>query len=384
MYKEKILAVVENIERIQVLISVLDDDYKCLIATSVDDANVLLEANEPEVIILSFSSIELSQSAYFDILKNKKVAKNVKHEAVLLCERNEVNKAYSLCKNNIIYDYIINDPKYDLIHINLIIKKIHGYINSNTETFQTRLFAKEASNLESLSLDIQNVVTKADKAKAIANQAVLDLSGKVNNDLFEMSERIKNRISHITGGDELSGLINEEVKSFSINALGNSINDSQNKIDTIASRWGKELREIQDKHQPRLDKLSKMSKSTKKMILVVEDNEVYGELINQIISSTEKYDTNIKTSVHQGLTSMVCDRPDMVFLDYELPDATAVEFLIKASEISTIQHIPVVMLTNHSSRDIVNSALTLGAVDYVVKPASKKIIIEKILKWIDS
>jgi len=50
--------------------------------------------------------------------------------------------------------------------------------------------------------------------------------------------------------------------------------------------------------------------------------------------------------------------------------------LLKSS--TTLRDIPVVMLTGDSSKHIVVDTIKAGAKDYIVKPANRKILLEKI------
>ena len=381
MSNSNILLVVENIDIAKNIIGAIDGNYTCLLSTNSVEALSLYESSNPEVIIFSHSTVEESKSIYFEILKKTNISATKQHEAILMCKQNNLQHAYDLCKQNMFYDYLINEPDNDLIHINIIIRKIITSFSDEGMSIKAREFARETRGLDELNADIQNLINKEDKVKEITDKTMHELSERMKNDVALMSERIKKKVYGVKENDELIGIIDKEVKEFSSNELEKDIDSSQSQIDKIVSRWGGELRQVQSKHSPKISKISNLSSSIKKMILVVEDNEVYGEMISDIIVGTGKYDSKIKTSVHHGLTSMVCDRPDMVFLDYELPDATAADFLDKVSQISTIQDIPVVMLTSHTSKDIVNTVLTQGAVDFIVKPASKKIIIEKLIKW---
>jgi len=377
-----ILIVSQSIDLAQEMSSIIDtDEYNFYIATDIAEAINLYETCPPKVILFAHETIDISQSIYFQILKTTNKVDNQKHEAILLCNHENIKYAYEKCKQNIFYDYVIINPKFDRIHVNLTIDKALASFSDDSNNLQVRELSKAANNIKQLNTDVSSVVNNAPKMKVLTAQSLEDLSKKMRTDVNALSERIKKRASEKVSCEELSNAIDEEVNSFS-KAAEEVIDVSQMQIDKIVNRWGTELQQVQKKHAPSLEKLTKLSDSTKKMVLIVEDNEVYGDMISKMITSTGKLDAQLKGSVHHGLTSMVCDRPDLVLLDYELPDANATDFLNKVSQIDAIKTIPVVMLTSHTSKDIVNTVLTQGAVDFIVKPSSKKLIIEKLRKWI--
>lgn len=67
----------------------------------------------------------------------------------------------------------------------------------------------------------------------------------------------------------------------------------------------------------------------------------------------------------QGISS---SKPDLVLLDVMMPKMNGIEVLTKLKQDEGTKSIPVVMLTNVSSRDAnTDKALELGAVAYLVK-----------------
>jgi two-component system chemotaxis response regulator CheY len=72
------------------------------------------------------------------------------------------------------------------------------------------------------------------------------------------------------------------------------------------------------------------------------------------------------TTGEEAIQAIEQYKPDMVFLDIEMPDKTGLEVLM---EIQALGH-PVypVMISGHSSFDNVKKALSKGAKGFVVKP----------------
>lgn len=383
MHDINILIVAESLDIAQEMSSVIDTEANnYFIATSESEAISLYDSCSPKVLIFYHNTVDASQTIYFKMVKGSKESNKNKHESILLCDQANVKQAYEKCKQKLFFDYVVINPDYDRRHVNIVIDKVIASFSEHESNSQVRKFAKATSNLSKLNAELNGVVDKRSVVNDLTAKSLNDLTKKMQSDVNGLSERIKKRAQSSENTSDLVSAVEEEVESFSKSNIADEVNQTQIIIDQIVNRWGAELKQVQVKHSPSLDNLSKMSKATKKMVLIVEDNEVYGDMINKIVAGTGKFEARVEGSVHHGLTSMVCDRPDIVFLDFELPDAKATEFLNKVSQIDSIKNIPVVMLTSHSSRDVVNTVLTQGAVDFVVKPASKKIIVEKLFKWI--
>ncbi|MCB0357710.1 MAG: response regulator [Bdellovibrionales bacterium] len=76
------------------------------------------------------------------------------------------------------------------------------------------------------------------------------------------------------------------------------------------------------------------------------------------------------------LTGQNKENFDLILLDWEMPGLTGPEVLVKAREsgIST----PVIMLTSRNKEDDIRMALENGASEYIMKPFTEDLLVEKI------
>ncbi len=72
------------------------------------------------------------------------------------------------------------------------------------------------------------------------------------------------------------------------------------------------------------------------------------------------------TSAGEGLKAVTSDRPDVVILDINLPDASGLETFRRIHE--TDPKIPVIFITGHSTTATAIEAMRLGAYEYLLKP----------------
>lgn len=120
--------------------------------------------------------------------------------------------------------------------------------------------------------------------------------------------------------------------------------------------------------------------SGKKNILLVDDSNIQLRALNELLK--EKYEVRMATSGMQALTMIGRKKPDMIFLDYEMPVCDGRMTLEMIRELDESKDIPVVFLTGVSDKEHIASVLGLKPAGYLLKPAdAKKIytIIEEIL-----
>ncbi|MCL1808956.1 MAG: response regulator [Clostridiales bacterium] len=114
----------------------------------------------------------------------------------------------------------------------------------------------------------------------------------------------------------------------------------------------------------------------RKTVLVVDDTSVNLQFCKGILGS--KYDVRLAKSGKTALSALERIQPDVILLDIEMPDMTGFEFMEEMKKNADLSSIPVIFVTSHATEKLVEKALGLGAVDYVVKPFLPDILLAKV------
>ena len=61
-------------------------------------------------------------------------------------------------------------------------------------------------------------------------------------------------------------------------------------------------------------------------------------------------------------------KPDLIFLDLNMPLMNGKQFLIACTELEKCKSIPVIILTTTSDKPSIEETIRLGAKDYITKP----------------
>lgn len=125
------------------------------------------------------------------------------------------------------------------------------------------------------------------------------------------------------------------------------------------------------------DSDSPVQKSDEKPhILVVDDNAMVLRNIKGILD--EKYSVAVAPSGIKAFVSIGKKRPDLILLDYEMPEMNGKEVLKKIQEDEELCEIPVVFLTSADSKEIVMELLALRPAGYLLKPVDSDMLFDKI------
>jgi two-component system, OmpR family, phosphate regulon response regulator PhoB len=111
-------------------------------------------------------------------------------------------------------------------------------------------------------------------------------------------------------------------------------------------------------------------------ILVVEDEPSIQELI-AYTCSTHGYDVRRADSVQAAREELDRQLPDLLLLDWMLPDKPGIELLRELRGNERTRALPVIMLTARGSESDKVTGLDAGADDYVVKPFSPRELVSR-------
>jgi two-component system phosphate regulon response regulator PhoB len=116
---------------------------------------------------------------------------------------------------------------------------------------------------------------------------------------------------------------------------------------------------------------------TQKTILVVEDETAIREMLSFSLSRAG-YAVRTAADGREARAAITDTRPDLVLMDWMLPDVSGLELTRQWKRDSQTREIPVIMLTARAEENDRVTGLEGGADDYIVKPFSQRELIARI------
>jgi two-component system phosphate regulon response regulator PhoB len=113
------------------------------------------------------------------------------------------------------------------------------------------------------------------------------------------------------------------------------------------------------------------------LILVVEDEPAIQELVS-FTCATNGYQVVRADSVAAAQACIRSELPDLVILDWMLPDRSGIDLMRELRAEERTRALPVIMLTARSAEIDRVSGLDAGADDYVVKPFSPRELMSRV------
>ncbi|MBV8585463.1 MAG: response regulator, partial [Verrucomicrobia bacterium] len=117
-------------------------------------------------------------------------------------------------------------------------------------------------------------------------------------------------------------------------------------------------------------------------ILVVDDEDRLRLLVRKILEVAH-YEVSEAATATDALKKLLAFQPDLILLDFILPDMTGLLLLNVIRSKEELASVPVVFLTGTNDSVTKATALEGGAVDYVTKPFDRLELLARIARHIE-
>jgi two-component system chemotaxis response regulator CheY len=118
-----------------------------------------------------------------------------------------------------------------------------------------------------------------------------------------------------------------------------------------------------------------------KNILVVDDSRIMRNIVKNTFANLSIPCEFLEAgNGKEALMILQNHRVHLVFLDWNMPQLSGIDFLKKVRALPAYKDMPIIMVTSESAKYNVIEALKNGATDYIIKPVNEKIFMEKLSK----
>ena len=118
-------------------------------------------------------------------------------------------------------------------------------------------------------------------------------------------------------------------------------------------------------------------KGARRVILVVDDDSVFSLLASETLQQAG-YLVRVAGTGREALATAAVERPDLVLLDVELPDANGFDLCRSIRTATGGADIPIVMVTGHNDTESIERAFMVGATDFILKPVLWQILPQRV------
>lgn len=360
----------------------LEVDYQH-VAASVDSEHYVedFERFEPDVLLLVFDKIENAQSYYLGLYRFGSSAQQHSHRTIVFCAKEQVKKAFQLCCKQYFDDYVLFWPSpYDGSRLPM---SIHVALRELKQSRKTSSSERQLEEYAGKLREFSNTLRHNLEAGEVQVESAME---HIANKGEHLGAAIENLLGRVSGKELQDGgvapaapVLENELRTLVSNEIGPLIESTRTAVEPLR-HWVSELQRESSTQLGQTEAFLNALTSGTRQVLVVDDDDFTQKAVSRVLERGG-YEAIPVGSGIEALNLLRKIRPALILMDYMLPDEDGVEITRRLKQSQELAAIPIIMLTGHSSRDIVIRSLAAGAADFLAKPIKPNILLAKIGKY---
>jgi response regulator RpfG family c-di-GMP phosphodiesterase len=106
-------------------------------------------------------------------------------------------------------------------------------------------------------------------------------------------------------------------------------------------------------------------------IAVIDDSVINLTLLGALVGTLDDCVPLLFTESPEGLAWCAENLPDLIVVDYMMPQIDGIEFITRLRAVPGREDVPILMITANDDRDVLYEALQMGATDFLTKPVDR-------------
>jgi len=390
--KTKVLVVTDVLADAAQIGKLLGDHFET-INLSPTEANFIadFERHQPDVLVLAFASLERAERYSLGLYRHSAMVHTLPHRSIVLCDKENVHRAFELCRKEYFDDYVMYWPLvYDTPRLAMSIILAARSLEAQRNSTPTRAVAAHVRSVNELEAVLDKSIETGKQHSEVLRQAIHEVGeAPVLNPGTAAGAATGTPDAPLSFDLDTAGVPEGAIdRTHLFQAAAKQIRDTvklrvdeaERKVTPLADWIGGIKQEV----KPQLDaarQLGALTGVTMPLILVVDDHTFQCKLLERILGS-EKYRTVFAHTGAEALAVLGRQHPDLVLMDVALPDFNGVEITRRMKASPRLANIPIVMITGHSERQVLEASLKAGAVDFLVKPFDRDALFGKLTRHI--
>jgi len=336
----------------------------------------------PQVLVLAFRSLEETERYYLGLYRNSAQVNATAHRTLILCGKDDVVRAYELCRDNYFDDYVLFWPmSQDGRRLPMAVRLALRMLDTESANASMAQLASQARRIAELEEQLARQLAlgraHADQARA----SVEDAQARVGSAIDGLSQRVLDDgleravdVRDPARVRQALGRFSETEVQPPLRAAVEAVRPVQQWVGSLEQELGRPMHAVRA--------IAEQTRDARSRVMVVDDDEFVQKLMSRVLSSAG-YDVVAVGSVGDAMTAMRRQRPDLILMDVNLPDIDGIHATRRLKAAQAYAGIPVIMLTGQSEKQTIVQSLGAGAADFVVKPFDRDNLLQKVARWLN-
>ncbi len=343
------------------------------------EAARILDTEDVAVVVYGLALLQDAVAAQVNLYRSLSRSRH-KYQTLVLIAEEDIKSAFDYCVRDIFDDYAVATPLRDIHRIRLSVRLAMQRRRSEQQVgIQATRAAEALDEARGRSEDARQVVarTQGELGDRLAEE-IAGLAGQMKRP--EMAETVKVL-------DEAR--LDTHLREFTESRIRPAVQRSQASIDAALSEMAEVFARKYQEHvggrarrampEPATAAPTEVPERARGAhILVVDDDSAYAGIVQGFLEEAG-FRVTVASNGQQALTLMARQRPALVLMDFEMPVMNGAEATRRMKAHPLLRSIPVIMLTGHSGKEVIQASLKAGAADFILKPGERNAMTGKVL-----
>jgi CheY-like chemotaxis protein len=363
-----VLLVTENIDEIRTVCNLIKRHFpQFYIAKDEESALKIIVDKKIDVLLMGLNTLQANEVFYLHLLSSKQNISNILYRKIVLCSREELKEAFSICNKDVFDDYFIVRPLYDPYHILLRLRFIRR-VRDNRDPTENNTFS-----LDDLCNYFDQVVNCQDVLDELNHDSYEKLLTIVS---FSM-EKMKDSI--FQGGailpdqqNQIGVLIDEHTEKTLIKDVSDHQKDTHQQLHDAV----KNVAEIAKLKKDKLENPQPITPHDCNILLIEDDSTIRDNIKDTLHSAG--YKAQMSGSATHAIQLMQTWKPEIIMIDLRLPDMSPLYVINTIKNDPALHNVRILVLAAAGDKDSAAEAMKLGVHEVMRKPVDRDMLIYKI------
>ncbi len=340
------------------------------------------DETEPQILLLAFMEVGEAEGCYLDLYRSSKKIQTTLHNSLLICKAKDAELAYRLCMRKLFDDYVVIRPLYDPYRLTISIRNLLAGQETSDQSAELQQFMASVRN-STASMDglIKESLREGASIRAQLGQSGEQLKQRISENLHTLAEQMTSHAFEGVVSVNDRAALNEKLSQFAQQNLSGEVAAVFEKPQAALNQLLKRAESDYAAHAQANAGLEAWLETVKPRVLVVDDDTFYLAVITRMLAG-EGFEVVTTPDPLEGLNLAVRLRPAAIMVDFEMPEMSGLDFIARARTAPRLVHTPIIMLTGHAEREVVQKAIAAGVSGYLIKPGNKETVLKKLRQHI--
>jgi len=282
--------------------------------TSTDPEKLVADfvSHRPSVLVLAFNTLEKSENYYLGLYRLCEAVHQYPHRTVILCNKDELKRAYELCKKDYFDDYVLfwpmsQDSSRLLMSIHCALRELADLKADRPSAAE---FAAQARHLAEQGKSLDKKVAQGDQHIEVSSRAMEQAEQKIGTALDGFSQRLISDSLSGAGAAKNADDLKNEISRFKREEVQQNFRAAAESAQPL-KQWAQELKQECAPLMESARALNAMGERVQPTVLVVDDDELQRKIVGKLLEA-ENYHLIFAGDGFEALNLLRKTRPDII------------------------------------------------------------------------